>query len=309
MIARDGGRRHCTSAATSTTDVDPDKECYPAGPGRRRDPRARPGRRPRAPHRRRSRTPRLSRHLRMPERLVVIGGYARDVRGIVGVPAPFGAGARGHRVRAERLHLLFGMRAAYYVAGEIDDVDQSIARSPEAHRANGIDVRLRQEVVDIDLERAQALGYRSPPRHRARRSVRPARHRHRGDADPPDLPGVNARGCTAYRRSRTASNCTTISREHHRGSRGGRRLHRPRAGRGDEEARHDGDDVEAAPQPMSTLDPDMGTLVAEAIRSIGIELQTDTAVTGFETDEDGHVARSSPRTGPSRPTSSCSGSA
>ena len=47
--------------------------------------------------------------------------------------------------------------------------------------------------------------------------------------------------------------------------------------------------VEAAPQPMSTLDPDMGALVADAIRGIGIELQTDTAVEGFEVDADDHV--------------------
>ena len=47
--------------------------------------------------------------------------------------------------------------------------------------------------------------------------------------------------------------------------------------------------VEAAPQPMSTLDPDMGALVADAIRRMDIELQTDTEVKGFETDNDDHV--------------------
>ena len=40
---------------------------------------------------------------------------------------------------------------------------------------------------------------------------------------------------------------------------------------------------------MSTLDPDMGALVADAIRAIGIDLHTDTEVTGFETDDDDHV--------------------
>ena len=40
---------------------------------------------------------------------------------------------------------------------------------------------------------------------------------------------------------------------------------------------------------MSTLDPDMGALVADAIRNMDIELHTDTEVQGFETDADNHV--------------------
>ncbi len=90
----------------------------------------------------------------MPERLVVIGGDA----------AGMSAASLARRRRSEReLEVIAFERSGftsysacglpYYVAGEIDDVDQLIARSPEAHRANGIDVRLRQEVVDIDLER------------------------------------------------------------------------------------------------------------------------------------------------------------
>ena len=47
--------------------------------------------------------------------------------------------------------------------------------------------------------------------------------------------------------------------------------------------------VEAGSQPMSTLDPDMGALVADAIRAVGIDLYTDTEVTGFETDDDNNV--------------------
>ena len=39
----------------------------------------------------------------------------------------------------------------YYVGGLFDDADRLISRSPEEHRANGIDVRTRTEVVAIDL--------------------------------------------------------------------------------------------------------------------------------------------------------------
>ena len=39
----------------------------------------------------------------------------------------------------------------YYVAGLVDDADDLIARSPDEHRAKGIDVRIRHEVTGIDL--------------------------------------------------------------------------------------------------------------------------------------------------------------
>ena len=42
----------------------------------------------------------------------------------------------------------------YYVGGLVEEADRLISRSPEEHRANGIDVRTRCEVVAIDLARA-----------------------------------------------------------------------------------------------------------------------------------------------------------
>ncbi|MEA2475982.1 MAG: hypothetical protein QOC87_181, partial [Actinomycetota bacterium] len=47
--------------------------------------------------------------------------------------------------------------------------------------------------------------------------------------------------------------------------------------------------VDAGPQPMSTLDPDMGVLVADAMRGMGIEVLTDEPVAGFECKGD-HVS-------------------
>lgn len=41
--------------------------------------------------------------------------------------------------------------------------------------------------------------------------------------------------------------------------------------------------VDRAPQVMGTLDPDMGVLVAEALRNIGVTLYQEEALTGFET--------------------------
>ena len=47
--------------------------------------------------------------------------------------------------------------------------------------------------------------------------------------------------------------------------------------------------VDRAPQPMSTLDPDMGELVLPAMEEVGIDVRTDATVTGFEIDGEGRV--------------------
>lgn len=47
--------------------------------------------------------------------------------------------------------------------------------------------------------------------------------------------------------------------------------------------------LDRAPQPMSTLDPDMGALVADALRRLGVDLRLGAAVDGYET-RDGRVA-------------------
>ena len=46
--------------------------------------------------------------------------------------------------------------------------------------------------------------------------------------------------------------------------------------------------VDNHPQPKSTLEPDMGALIADAIRGVGAELHLGENVTGFE-EQDGHV--------------------
>jgi NADPH-dependent 2,4-dienoyl-CoA reductase/sulfur reductase-like enzyme len=48
--------------------------------------------------------------------------------------------------------------------------------------------------------------------------------------------------------------------------------------------------VEAGAQPMSTLDPDMAAMVADALRGMGIDLRLGDPVTGIEAGPDGRVA-------------------
>jgi NADPH-dependent 2,4-dienoyl-CoA reductase/sulfur reductase-like enzyme len=226
----------------------------------------------------------------MPERLVVIGGDA----------AGMSAASLARRRRSEReLEVIAFERSGftsysacglpYYVAGEIDDIDQLIARSPEEHRANGIDVRLRHEVVDIDLEQRKLSVVDR---------LHETEHVEAFDelviatgATPirPDLPGVDARGVHGIQTIADGIELHDHVGGHDRavvvgGGYIGLEMAEAMKKRGMTVTI-----VEAAPQPMSTLDPDMGALVADAIRSIGIELQTDTAVKGFETDKEGHV--------------------
>jgi len=226
----------------------------------------------------------------MPERLVVIGG---DAAGMT-------AASLARRRRSEKeLEVVAFERSGftsysacglpYYVAGEIDDIDQLIARSPEEHRANGIDVRLRQEVVGIDLEK---------------RTIAVIDRVHEQEHDEPfdqlviatgaapirpDIPGVNARGVHGIQTITDGIELHDHVGDHDRavvvgGGYIGLEMAEAMKKRG-----MDVTIVEAAPQPMSTLDPDMGALVADAIRRMDIELQTDTEVKGFETDKDDHV--------------------
>ena len=221
-------------------------------------------------------------------------------------------GARGHRVRAERLHVLLGMRAAVLRGGRDRrrrPVDRPVTGSApcQRHRRPPASGGRRHRP-----RAAQALGRRPPPREpsTSKRSTSssspPARRR-----SAPTSRVSNARGVHGIQTIATASNCTTTSRA--------RRDRAVVVGGGyiglemAEAMKKRGMTVtivEAAPQPMSTLDPDMGALVAEAIRSIGIELQHRHGGDGVRNRR----GRACPcgrhrRPGHSRPTSSCSGSA
>ncbi|UGS34152.1 FAD-dependent oxidoreductase [Capillimicrobium parvum] len=80
----------------------------------------------------------------------------------------------------------------YHVAGLVDESDDLIARSPDQHRANGIDVRIRHEVLAVDLARRELTVL---DRNARRESTEPfdqlvvATGAH---ATPPPIPGVEA---------------------------------------------------------------------------------------------------------------------
>jgi len=82
----------------------------------------------------------------MTERIVVIGGDA----------AGMSAAAQARRISGDAVQIVAFERDTYsscsacgipyWVAGDIGEPERLIARSPEAHRHNGIDLRMRTEV-------------------------------------------------------------------------------------------------------------------------------------------------------------------
>ncbi len=174
----------------------------------------------------------------------------------------------------------------YFVGGIVAEIDDLVARTPEQFAARtAIDVRLRHEVTTIDVDR-RAIHVRSlddgleawePFDHLVLATgATPIR---------PDLPGIDARGIFPVHTLDQASAIRRFVEEH-------RPAHAVVVGGGyislemAEAMGTLGIDthlVEIAPQPMGTLDPDMGALVAEGLAEFGTTLHLGTGVTGFET--------------------------
>ena len=182
----------------------------------------------------------------------------------------------------------------YFVGGEVTDIDALIARSPEEHRRNGIDVQMRSEVVAIDLG-ARAVTVRDLDASTERVEPFDQLVIATGSSPTrPPLPGIDAPGIHGVQ---TLGDGVALSNDLARLDPSRARAVVVGAGYvGLElaEALHRRGlhvtVVEAGEQPMATLDPDMGALVADAIRGLGIDLQTETKVEAFETGHDGRIS-------------------
>jgi NADPH-dependent 2,4-dienoyl-CoA reductase/sulfur reductase-like enzyme len=179
----------------------------------------------------------------------------------------------------------------YFVAGLIPTSEQLVARNPAQHRAVGIDVRTRHEVVAIDTA-ARTVRVRDLATSRdlvesydeiviATGSV-PIR---------PSLPNVDADGVfgiqtigdgvvlDAWLRDRAPRRAVVVG-----GGYIGLEMAEAMQRRGIATTL-----VEQLPQPMATMDADMGALVADALRAIGVDVRVGTGVQGFVTGRDGEV--------------------
>lgn len=179
----------------------------------------------------------------------------------------------------------------YFVGGLTPRQEQLVARSPEQHRANGIDVRLEHEVIGIDTVhktvevRSLADGATIVEPYDQlviATGASPIR---------PPFPGIDAQGVFGIQtipdavaideliRTREPQRAVVVGAGYI-----GLEMAEAFLLRGLEVTI-----VERLEQPMSTLDPDMGALVATAVRDLGIDLRLGTAVESFGVDDDGWV--------------------
>ena len=176
----------------------------------------------------------------------------------------------------------------YYLGGLFDDSDRLISRSPDEHRANGIDVHARTEVMGIDLA-ARTLAVRDHQTGEDRSEGFDELVLATGaEAVPPPIPGADAaepvRTVDAAERFRAA--LRRGGEHHHVVVIGGGYIGIEMA-----EALVQRDIpttlVEALPQVMSTLDADMAAHVQDAAEGIGVRVLVGTAVEEVVLDDEG----------------------
>lgn len=179
----------------------------------------------------------------------------------------------------------------YFVGGQVPRSSDLVARSPEKHRENGIDVRTRHEVTSIDVE-ARTVEVHSLDEDRTftepfddlviATGAVPIR---------PPFPNVDADGVHVLHTIPHAEAIDGMIRE-----RSPRRAVVVGAGYIGIEAVEalvarglEVTVVERLDQPLATLDPDMGGRVADAMRAMGVDLRLGTSVEGMEVGDDGGV--------------------
>ncbi|HWV87653.1 MAG TPA: FAD-dependent oxidoreductase [Capillimicrobium sp.] len=174
----------------------------------------------------------------------------------------------------------------YFVAGLVDEVGDLVARSPVEHRARGIDVRIRHEVVAIDLAARELTVRDLNARRELREPFDEVLVATGAAATPPPVPGVEA---TEAARTIDA----------------GERL-RDQVLRGGDDAVVVGGGyiglemaealvmrglrvtlLDRAPQLMTTLDPDIAALVQDAAEGKGIRVLLSVDVEEILLDDGG----------------------
>jgi NADPH-dependent 2,4-dienoyl-CoA reductase/sulfur reductase-like enzyme len=176
----------------------------------------------------------------------------------------------------------------YYVGGLFDDSDRLISRSPDEHRASGIEVHARTEVVGVDLD-ARILAVRDHQTGEERSEGFDELVLATGaEALPPPIPGADAaepvRTVDAAERFRAA--LTRSHKPQHAVVIGGGYIGMEMA-----EALVQRDIpttlIEALPQLMTTLDADMAAHVQDAAEGIGVRVLVGTKVEEVLLDGEG----------------------
>jgi NADPH-dependent 2,4-dienoyl-CoA reductase/sulfur reductase-like enzyme len=230
----------------------------------------------------------------MSERVVVIGG---DAGGMSAASQALRVAKRHGRtldiVVLERGHWTSYSACGipYWVAGVVEGPDELVARTPEEHRKNGIDVRMRTEAVRIDPG-SRVVDFVD------RENDEPGTIEFdqliiATGAEPirPDVPGIDSVGIHGVQTLDDGADLLDRLDENDPkravvvgGGYIGIEMAEAMIERG-----LDVTVIDKASEPMSTLDPDLGRRVHDAMEGMGIEVETDTPVEGFEAGDDGIV--------------------
>jgi NADPH-dependent 2,4-dienoyl-CoA reductase/sulfur reductase-like enzyme len=220
------------------------------------------------------------------ERLVVVGGdaggmsaasQARRLRGPDDLSVV--AFERGHFVSYSACGI------PYWVGGAVDDRDRLIARDPATFRdKHAVDVRLRHEVVGIDLDRREVLARDLDGGREVREpfdqlvyAVGAAPVRPPWVDDTPGVFGVQTLDDGTAVREWLAADPPPRRAVVIGGGYVGVELAEAMVRRGLSVTV-----VERDAEPLSTVDPDMGAIVRKAMLGMGIDVRTGVAVTGLE---------------------------
>jgi NADPH-dependent 2,4-dienoyl-CoA reductase/sulfur reductase-like enzyme len=220
----------------------------------------------------------------MADRLVVIGG---DAAGMTAA-----TNARRGRPDLEIVVLEKGTHTSYsacgipyVISGAVGSLDDLIVRTPKEFRDGfRIDVRTRHEARSIDLD-ARRIEVRALDHERTLHLGFDLLHVATG-ARPlrPDLPGIDGPDIYGVQTiddaqvlldavgDRSRRTVTVVGAGYI-----GLEMAEAFVRRGARVTL-----VDSGPQPMGSLDPDMGAKVASAVRRFGIDLRTGTKVEGFE---------------------------
>jgi len=179
----------------------------------------------------------------------------------------------------------------YWVGGTVSSVDDLVTRTVEEFRKRDIEVRLRTEAVGLELDAREVIVRNLDGGGESRLGFDQLVLGSGAVPVRPEIPGVNAPGVFGVQtlddgeavRAAVAADgarrAVVVG-----GGYIGLEMAEAFVRRGLEVTV-----VEAAAQPMSTLDPDVGVMVAEAIAGLGITLHRAEPVTAIATGQDGRV--------------------
>ncbi len=226
----------------------------------------------------------------MTQRVVVVGGDAAGMSAASQAKRLAGDGLEVVALERGRHVSYSACGIPYWVGGVVDDVDRLVARTPEQHRANGIDLRMRSEAVALDLDRRE-VEVRDHGGGRTYRlgfddlvlatGARPRR---------PEVPGIDADGVHGVQTLDDGEALLDgLAGDPRRavvigGGYIGVEMAEAMVNRG-----LDVTVVTRSAEPMATLDPDMGRQVRDAMEGMGIGVWTSARLDEVATRTDGRL--------------------